>query len=117
MNNYQEIRNAAVGVGWIDIVIELDLQLEALDPGYTIQQVKEKFGGLRYYYGPTEGATALTRAAMEVYIEKAERICECTCETCGNSGEFRGGGWLRTLCDTCEADYQVKRFLGEGGLA
>ena len=111
--NEQEIRNtAAVGDGWLDIVVEATAQLEALDPGFKILQIKEKFGGLRYYYTPTEGANTATRKAMEAVVMAAEGTCECTCETCGNSGEFRDGGWLRTLCDACEAEYQDKRKAG-----
>ena len=108
--NEQEIRNiAAVGPGWLDIVVEATAQLRELDPDFTIIQIKEKFGGLRYYYMPTEGNNTATRKAMDDVIRAAEGTCECTCETCGNSGEFRNGGWMRTLCDACEAAYQAKR--------
>lgn len=40
---------------WEDLLIETDEKLAALDPAYTIVQVKEKFGGLRYYFSPSEG--------------------------------------------------------------
>jgi hypothetical protein len=102
---------AAVGPGWLDIVIECDLQLEALDPGYTIHQVKEKFGGLRYYYGVTENATKEIRLAMDEVVRGAEEIAAVTCEECGNPGEFRSSnpGWMRTLCDPCEAARAARR--------
>lgn len=34
---------------WSDILRETHAKLEALAPGYNIAQIKEKFGGLRYY--------------------------------------------------------------------
>ena len=33
------------------MIVGLDAQLAALDPEYTVHQVKEKFGGLRFYIG------------------------------------------------------------------
>lgn len=35
---------------WEDIVIDCHEQLVKIDPDYTILQIKEKFGGLRYYF-------------------------------------------------------------------
>lgn len=40
--------------GWYALIVELDGQLSALLPNYVIHQVKEKFGGLRYYWEPGE---------------------------------------------------------------
>lgn len=36
---------------WADILRETHAKLEELVPGYNIAQIKEKFGGLRYYIG------------------------------------------------------------------
>jgi hypothetical protein len=36
--------------GWYPLIVELDAQLCALLPNYAIHQIKEKFGGLRYYW-------------------------------------------------------------------
>lgn len=40
--------------GWYPLLVELDKQLRALLPDYVICQVKEKYGGLRYYWEPGE---------------------------------------------------------------
>ena len=62
-------------------------------------QIKEKFGGLRFYYdGGDEFVSGLVRMA-ESWADK-------TCEKCGNLGERRHGGWIRTLCDVHEAEAQ-----------
>jgi hypothetical protein len=48
-----------------------------------------------------------------------------TCESCGNSGERRGGGWVHTYCTPCEQareieraqqleEYEMEKLLKEG---
>ena len=39
--------------GWDEIIAEANGRLSELDPDYKVDQVKEKFGGLRYYYSPS----------------------------------------------------------------
>lgn len=57
-----------------------------------VTQVKEKFGTLRFYYdGGDEQIHGMARMA--------EAMSAVTCETCGNSGKFRGRGWYYTACD------------------
>ena len=36
--------------GWYPLIISLDSELAAIYPDYELQQVKEKFGTLRYYF-------------------------------------------------------------------
>lgn len=55
-------------------------------------QVKEKFGGLRFYY---EGGDETVRGMVHM----AETLASVTCETCGSPGHIRGRGWLYTACD------------------
>jgi len=66
-------------------------------------QIKEKFGTLRFYYDGGD-------EAVDGMVRMAESMSAVTCETCGSPGVQRGGGWIRTLCDTHEAEYQ-NRFL------
>ena len=55
-------------------------------------QVKEKFGGLRFYVNEaTDGQYAV--------ISFVESLSIKTCEVCGAPGKQRGGGWIKTLCD------------------
>ena len=79
------------GDGWFDLIYELSKQLE----GHTVAaQVKEKFGGLRFY---------ITTATDEIHeiIDKAEQDSYTICERCGKSGTLRTDGWHVTLCDDC----------------
>ena len=71
-------------------------------PEVEVHQIKEKFGGLRFYY---QGGDKYIRGLVNM----AEAWASKTCETCGNKGEIRHGGWMRTLCDKHEAEYQTKR--------
>lgn len=83
-----------VGNGWFDLIYNLCKDISMIAPETKIAQVKEKFGGLRFYiYSGTD----------EVYklIDKAEKESFTFCERCGKKGRLRGGSWLKTLCDDC----------------
>ena len=68
-------------------------------------QVKEKWGGLRFYYnGGDEFINGL--------VTFAESISLRTCETCGVPGRPTKKGWIRTMCKPC-ADAAQKELMGE----
>lgn len=67
-----------------------------------VEQIKEKFGGLRFYYQGGDDH-------IDGMVNMAEVWAGHTCETCGNKGKRRDGGWIRTLCDEHEAEYQTKQ--------
>lgn len=66
-----------------------------------IHQIKEKFGGLRFYYQGGDDA-------VSGMVRMAEEWADVTCETCGDRGTRRHGGWIRTLCDKHEQEYKDK---------
>jgi hypothetical protein len=74
-------REVSIDVGWYDIVASLDRELSNLDPKYVVHQVKEKFGGLRYY-------CSLKSEEAKTLIERAEEEASRTCEKCGRPGVF-----------------------------
>ena len=83
-----------VGEGWWPICAALHAELLAMDPDYRIAQVKEKFGGLRFYL---DAGTA----AMWHAVQAAELRSEVTCEVCGGAGTNEAvDGWWATLCST-----------------
>lgn len=85
--------------GWESIVERLHSVLYALDPDYTIGQVKEKFGGLRFYADCTNQELTVN-AAFHNAISLAELASYAICEVCGMSGRLRTDrGWITTLCD------------------
>jgi hypothetical protein len=96
-----------INPGWYDTVFQLDKDIAALDPNYTIAQVKEKFGGLRYYIETIDPAVA---DAAEELIRIAEDKVSKLCDECGESGKLRTDlGWYRTLCDTDYATLKEKK--------
>lgn len=61
-------------------------------PQVIANQVKEKYGGLRFYYHGGDDEIA-------GMVRMAEHMALRTCEECGKPGKTREGGWIRTLCD------------------
>jgi len=91
-----------VGVGGVLYGTKLVTQ-EAIDEAKTkldeetlkvpvASQVKEKFGGLRFY---VNGATD----KHWNFISVAENMSYRTCEECGSAGKTYTNGWHTTLCD------------------
>jgi hypothetical protein len=96
-----EEARASVGPGWSRLIE----QLFSNKPEQTlVVQVKEKFGGLRFY------VSSSTPEFFEV-INNAEKESYRICEQCGSPGtpQTPGGnpyGWVKTVCISCG---------GEGG--
>lgn len=88
---------AGVGDGWLPLVERLIVNLIALGWDRDCHQIKEKFGGLRFYIGAGS-------AAVHDAIQAAEDESFRTCEECGAPGKRRGGGWVKTLCNVHEAE-------------
>ncbi len=76
-------------------------------PQVVAVQVKEKFGGLRFYY---EGGND----QIFGMVRMAEAWAANTCEECGAPGKMRNGGWIRTLCDKHEEE-RVTRYAKDNG--
>lgn len=79
--------------GWHSLIQKLIEDLIRLGWDKEICQVKEKFGGLRFY---------INEGSEEIYerIHQAERESYEICEDCGAPGELRKDlGWYFTLCD------------------
>jgi len=90
----------SVGDGWYDLLDRLcaTLQLESNRLGDQVyaEQVKEKFGGLRFYY------TCNNYQAFDEFIQEAEKEAYKTCEFCGKPGKITQKGWVKVLCEACE---------------
>jgi hypothetical protein len=90
--------------GWHPVIAEVHAQLLRIDPKYTVDQVKEKYGKLRYYFTASKPER---RTAMEVVVDEAEQRSGTICERCGAPAPGpRGPGWLKTYCDT---HYKTRR--------
>lgn len=90
-----------VGEGWRSIIEQLHNDLVKLDPEYTVDQIKEKFGGLRYY-ATSHSANASVSNQFHDLIDAAERKSLSTCEFCGQPGkQTPPPRWIKTLCGEC----------------
>lgn len=94
--------------GWYDLLIDLNRQLAEIDPDYELHQVKEKFGGLRYYIS----SNTAQWEEMQALIHEYERLSYTICETCGGDGEnYTDHGWLLTRCVDCVAGTDIKKLV------
>lgn len=83
------------GSGWLGLIKDLIQELVDIGWNKEIRQIKEKFGGLRFYAG---GITE----EMDKVITKYEILASKTCEVCGTTESVdirRKDGWISTLCD------------------
>lgn len=92
----KDLANLTGGLdGWREIVENLYDDLVVMGWNRDLFQVKEKFGGLRFYIGEGSGE-------MFDRIAKAENASQTTCMVCGNPGKKTGRGWILTLCEEHE---------------
>jgi hypothetical protein len=86
--------------GWFPIIKSLIEDLIKLGWNKETTQVKEKYGGLRFYINA--GSDEIHQRILQAEKESYE-----TCEECGKSGELRKDiGWYSTLCDE---HYKIKK--------
>lgn len=86
----------AVGPGWRGLLDRAHEAALAVDPHYTVAQVKQKFGSLRLYLNGPAGAQAV--------VEPFERESATVCEECAESAQLvKIGMWYTTLCPQHES--------------
>lgn len=91
------LREIACLPGWLDLIEELCRTLKThMDahpelPPIQVRQVKEKFGGLRFYYSGGD-------AACREMVASTEELSMSTCEVCGQAGTLGGERWLSVRC-------------------
>jgi len=84
--------------GWLQMIHDLIEELIAAGWDKQICQIKEKFGGLRFY---------INSGSEEIHdiISRYESLSYTICEVCGETGEIRkdcgwkGSSWYKTMCD------------------
>ena len=95
-----------INPGWYPLVEDLIAKIEGhlaekqalglLDPDYpfSVFQIKEKYGTLRFYVSAADDT-------IFQWIHEAERKSASVCEMCGADGKLCGSSWLHTLCESC----------------
>ena len=87
------------------MVEELEALLEKYNyqDEYSICQIKEKFGGLRWYDNgfPTEGYEE-----YKEWLDKYEELSFKTCIDCGKPAKYFTRGWITPICEDCAKEYE-----------
>jgi len=85
-------RICSVDDGWLPLIKKLIEDLIEVGWNKQITQIKEKFGGLRFY---------ISGGNDEIYklISKAEEESYTICEVCGKLGKPNNEGWIKTTCE------------------
>lgn len=85
------------GPGWDAVIAPVFDAIRAWNTAHpeapiSVDQVKEKYGSLRFYISGGDDA-------IDDLIEQAEKASAHTCEDCGQSAQTSNEhGWLVTLC-------------------
>lgn len=105
-----------IGAGWYKLLYDLCIKLDFIrqQTGIVIvfDQIKEKFGGGRFYYHIYSkdyklidtGEKKIWCDFVELLVEKAERESETICATCGKQyyhDKITIGGWIYDACKDC----------------
>lgn len=83
--------------GWAKLLTDLRDDLERIDPGLVVRQVKQKGGTLSVW---AEASAPELADAVHARITAAEDESGRTCERCGQPGTIRqrADGWYQALC-------------------
>ncbi len=105
-----ELYGRQCGEGWNNIIQPLHDDLLWL--GGAVLQIKEKLGGLRFYYSLPSKVSNAKRQVFERKRRHAEEASFSICERCGKPGElvrFEGHP-LFTACKSCrDARFESSR--------
>jgi hypothetical protein len=113
--NYPEPYGLECGDGWKDIIERTHEKLVYIDPNYTIFQIKEKFGGLRYYYSTLFEHDGIEQNIMDDIVRAAEYEASRTCELCGANNPSDKVGvrshnyWYFGYCQSCADKHVAER--------
>lgn len=91
MNTPFELFHKETPKGWDSIVDPLIAKANELN--IEITQVKEKFGGLRFYHNGHDNEE------FDKMVRQAKVDSEHTCNVCGEAGKVLGGWWLLPFCE------------------
>ena len=87
-----------VGPGWSSLLRELHDWLIEHGVTYSVDQVKEKFGGLRVYLDCEGMPRHASWTDVQAKIGHVTALSTVTCERCGKPGGPTSTRWIKTLC-------------------
>lgn len=83
---------ASCGKGWENLIERLISDLFVLGWDGCLFQIKEKFGGLRFYVGTM--SKPISKRILQAEDESVE-----TCIVCGKRGKLYYDGWVAPFCE------------------
>lgn len=89
--------------GWGTLIAGLEAKLKAPSPDYTVSQVKEKFGGLRYYANPGDVDQETSERFYDLTARprpSPTRPASAVGSLAGSRGEARAAGTRRSAPPT-----------------
>jgi hypothetical protein len=100
---YKNVRlGVSLGPGWMPIYVEAAGMMERIATStgleFSVDQVKQKLGGLRIYAWPIS-RDDMAYSALRNVIDTAANIAAKTCEYCGKPGRLGGNGYIRVACE------------------
>jgi hypothetical protein len=109
-NLFQRTWGLECGDGWIPIIANALSRIETIQDSdgksmlskIAVDQLKEKFGTMRFYYHTDNIQDHETFKKVDDIINALEAESEKTCELCGKQpATLRTNGWWSTQCDEC----------------
>lgn len=139
IGNMFQASGCECGDGWYELLrglfgeIVSAYEVAGIPVDIVVDQIKEKFGTLRFYYhfegresvvntinfseqgylGYTKGEAPLY-GTIEAIVAKWEKKSTVVCEKCGKPGKLRKDHpWVLTLCDDCDYILSTQRISGK----
>lgn len=124
VEDYWFMKNVSLGIGdgWFSILDNLCKELiPIISENFKVAQIKEKFGGLRFYYDlkdynqldvlySSHVSIDNIRNKINNLIAKAEADSFETCEVCGDPANLdKSRFWIKSLCDFHKAERENGR--------
>lgn len=100
------------GPGW-EVLLEPCMRV-LHDNGCKVAQIKQKFGGLRFYWEfdenkkLTDSEKAAISSKINPIIDRSEKLSFATCEVCADSIDPPRNPGYRTVCDSCHEKSTVR---------
>ena len=119
VDNYKWL--GCIPKGWEELARQMIQECEAINPTYTIEDLKEKFGSLRVYsyikdYNDDDWMIpSCNDEEIGKIEEKYEAISVRTCCQCGAPAVKYSTGWILPWCDKCgdEKEQYYEKFTSE----
>ena len=116
VNNYEWLDY--IPEGWYELARNMIEECEIINPTYTIEDLKEKFGSMRIYslikdYNDNDWMIpSCNDDEIEAIENKYEALSAQTCCKCGKPATKYSTGWVLPWCDECGTDEEkyYKRF-------